>query len=321
MSILKIKNKKPIFTITGVTSSNVSSSLSGNMDLIKAQINEKNNDYINIKNAVRILEKYSNWDGYIKLYTEIESNFEVNDIVYITYTEDITESGVFNLENPSYPIKNIDEFKGFTFNDFYNGYKILYTNPYKNEVVINRYYNDIPAGNKLKYQYLSKVSCRGGYFFNNIADGVIFHKCNININLPTTTTTTTAISGSTTTTTTIVAPTTTTTVAPTTTTTTTIAPTTTTTTVAPTTTTTTTTVAPTTTTTTTIAPTTTTTLAPTTTTTTTIAPTTTTTTVSPTTTTTTTTTTTAASTTTTTTVAPTTTTTTIASTTTTTTVL
>jgi hypothetical protein len=47
----------------------------------------KNNKYINVRNAVKILEKYSNWNGFIRLYTEVGSNFVVGDTVYITYTE------------------------------------------------------------------------------------------------------------------------------------------------------------------------------------------------------------------------------------------
>ena len=176
MPRLILASQKNIATIsTGVTLSNVSSSLSGNMDLIQAQINEKTNDYINIKNAVKILETYANWNGYIKLYTEVESNFSVNDIVYITYTESTIDTGItFNLENPS----NFDTTPVSNYN-FYVGYKVLYVNTYKNEVVINRYFNDITPGTILNNQYLSKVSCRGGNYYNNISDGVVYYNCNV----------------------------------------------------------------------------------------------------------------------------------------------
>ena len=169
MARLKIENKKHRVKPTNIKSSNVSSSLSSNMNLIQSQINLKTNDYINIKNAAKILESYSNWNGYIMLYTEVENNFNVGDIAYITLTEPtyVYETD-YNIENPSVP-----------FNDFYTGYKILYTDKYKNAVVINRYYNDIPSGKKLKNQYLSKISCRGGDFYDKISDGVVFYDCNI----------------------------------------------------------------------------------------------------------------------------------------------
>lgn len=177
MPVLKIANQKTTKNIPAALSSDVSSSVSGNMNLIQYQIDKKTNDYINIKNAVKILEQYSNWNGYIKIYTEVENNFNSGDTVYITYTDpNPLETNVFNLENPS----NFDDpFDPSVNSNFYIGYKVLYTNKYKNEIVINRYYNEIGNGKVLKNQYLSKISCRGGNFYNDIADGVVFYDCNI----------------------------------------------------------------------------------------------------------------------------------------------
>jgi hypothetical protein len=165
-------------TSINANSSNVSSSVNGNMNLIQQQIVQKTNEYINIRNSVKILEKYSNWNGYIKLYTEVENNFEVGDIIYITYTEpDIDLLRIFNLDN-MYDI-NTDSYLDDPFDlEFGFGYKVLYVNKFNNEVVINRYYNDITPGFVLENQNLSKVSCRGGDYFNSIADGVIYYDCN-----------------------------------------------------------------------------------------------------------------------------------------------
>src|SRR5690606_28498793 len=41
------------------------------------------------------------------------------------------------------------------------------------------YFNDITTGYKLKNQYLSKVSCRGGNFIGGISDGVVYNNCNL----------------------------------------------------------------------------------------------------------------------------------------------
>jgi len=173
MATIKISNPNTIKYTSGITSSNVSSSLSGNMRLIKSQIDNKNVDYINVKNAVKLLENYSNWNGYIKLYTEVESNFEIDDIIYITYLSGSTENSgtTYNLSNPLEP----DEGG----NRFYLGYKILYVNNYKNEIVINRHFNDIGFNKKISNQYLSKVSCINGNLYDNISDGVVFYNCNI----------------------------------------------------------------------------------------------------------------------------------------------
>ena len=177
MPTIKIPSPKNTTTISA-KSSNVSSSINGNMELIQQQIAQKTNDYINIKNSVKILGNYSNWNGYIKLYTEVESNFEVDDIVYITYADpNIDLFRIFNLDN-TYD-KNTDTYLNDPFDlEFGFGYKILYVNKYNNEVVINRYYNDITTGFVIENQFLSKVSCRGGNYFNSIADGVTYYDCN-----------------------------------------------------------------------------------------------------------------------------------------------
>jgi hypothetical protein len=174
MPVIKTKSLTPT-TSTIAQSSNVSSSVSGNMDLVQSQISQKSNTYINIRNAVQILDTFSNWNGYIRLYTIFENNFNVNDTVYITYTSPLTiDTSIFNLENPS----NFDNPFDPPIN-FYLGYKVLYVNKYKNEIVINRHFNDIPAGKLLKNQYLSKISCRGGDFYDDVTDGVVFYDCNL----------------------------------------------------------------------------------------------------------------------------------------------
>lgn len=143
------------------------SSVSSNLSIQQQNINNKLTRYINIKNAVKILENFSNWNGYIKLYTEVESNFEIDDIVYIIFTNPFS-TFTFNLENPNTPYEK-----------WSNGYKVLYVNKSRNEVVINRDYNDITSGLYLKNQYLSKVKIRGGTFKNGTIDGLTFFNSNI----------------------------------------------------------------------------------------------------------------------------------------------
>ena len=143
--------------------------LSQQISAIQTKINDKSNFFINIKNAVKILEVYSNWNGYTKLYTEVESNFLVNDIVYITCVSTGSTSNTFNLQNSDIP-----------YSDFSMGYTVLYTNPSKNEIVINRLFNDIiPTGFLLKNQYLSKISCKNGSYYGGTADGAVFFQCDV----------------------------------------------------------------------------------------------------------------------------------------------
>ena len=138
------------------------------LQIIQTKIEGKSNTYMNIRNAVKILQVYSNWNGHTKLYTEVESNFVAGDTVYITYTEPIVPSDVFNLENPLSP-----------YAEYSLGYKIVSVNNAKNEIVINRDYIDIPTGKILKNQYLSKASCRGGRYYSGNADGAVFYNCDI----------------------------------------------------------------------------------------------------------------------------------------------
>lgn len=144
------------------------SSTSTNIAIQQEEINKKLNNYINIKNAVRILETFSNWNGYLKLYTEVESNFDVGDLIYITYTSGSTPANVFNLENPAIPYAK-----------WSNGYTVLYVNKSKNEIVINRDFNDVTTGYLLKTQYISKVAVRGGTLNAGVIDGLLFYQTDI----------------------------------------------------------------------------------------------------------------------------------------------
>ncbi len=144
------------------------SSVSSNISSQQTKIDNKIDKYINIKNAVKLLDNYSNWQGYIKLYTEIKSNFEIGDIVYITYTDPSINSNVFSLENSDIP-----------YNKWNMGYNIIAVNQLKNEIVINREYNDIESGKLLSNQFLSKVSVRSGTFVKGVIDGLVFYNATI----------------------------------------------------------------------------------------------------------------------------------------------
>jgi len=145
------------------------SSVISNIFSNQTKIDSKISEYINIKNAVKLLDNYSNWNGYIKLYTEITSNFEIDDIVYISYTEPLPlPAGVFNLANSSTP-----------YAEWSMGYKVININKSKNEVVINREYNDVKPGALLSNQFISRVSVRSGTFTRGVIDGLVFYNANI----------------------------------------------------------------------------------------------------------------------------------------------
>jgi len=138
------------------------------LQINQIQITQASNVFKNIRNAVKILPIFSNWEGHTKLYTEIESNFTVGDTVYITYTEPSIPIGVFSIENPTIP-----------YAEYALGYKVLYVNKAKNELVIDRDYINIASGTTLRNQYLSKISCKSGDYYNGKADGAVFFRCSI----------------------------------------------------------------------------------------------------------------------------------------------
>ena len=144
------------------------SSVSSNISSNQVKIDNKIIKYINIKNAVKLLDNYSNYQGYIKLYTEVTSNFEVDDIVYISYISGATDSTIFNLSNPDTP-----------YTEWGMGYKVINVNKSKNEIVINREYNDITSDKLLSNQFLSRVSVRSGTFRKGVIDGLVFYNANI----------------------------------------------------------------------------------------------------------------------------------------------
>ena len=60
-------------------------------------------DDLGTVNAVKLLPKIDSYNGYIQLYTELDSHIEEGDTVFISYSGDTNQLDIF-LDNYSYVI-------------------------------------------------------------------------------------------------------------------------------------------------------------------------------------------------------------------------
>lgn len=132
-------------------------------------------------NAVKLLQKVDNFGGYIKLYSELDSHFEVNDIIYISYKGDSSYyfsnngSDQFTLDN-----EILAKFSdNYPYYEFKNGYLVLDVNQNENSFVINKIISDIPINSLLNNHYASKVKCNDITIYNGSLDGVLIYNANI----------------------------------------------------------------------------------------------------------------------------------------------
>jgi len=105
-------------------------------------------------NAVKILPKIDSYNGFIQLYTEIDSHIEEGDNVFLTFTGDIVDS--LNLDNSIYIDQEIDSY----YSKYATGYNIIHVNKNINSFVIERKIFDIPQGIKPYDYYVSKISAQ-----------------------------------------------------------------------------------------------------------------------------------------------------------------
>lgn len=129
-------------------------------------------------NAVKLLNKIDNYNGYIKLYSEIDSHIELNDIVYITFygnNDDIDFDNDVILDN-NILAEYSDE---FIYNEYICGYKVIYVNKYDNSFVINKKYNTIPKNKNLYNHFVSKITINNCEIANSKINSTLIKNSNI----------------------------------------------------------------------------------------------------------------------------------------------
>lgn len=98
----------------------------------------------NVSNAVKLLSKIDNKDSYMKLYTNVNSNFVVGDRVYIlSYNSGDTNA---DLDNYLYYVSRSGTNIGdITCEQYLQGYLVKEIDVNNNSIVINRMYSTLPS--------------------------------------------------------------------------------------------------------------------------------------------------------------------------------
>ena len=91
-------------------------------------------------NAVKLLPKIDSYNGYIQLYTELDSHIEIGSNIFITYSGDTTDLNIGTdviLDNYIYMVYSND----FIYDSFAQGYTVIYIdkNTYKISFQCNIY--------------------------------------------------------------------------------------------------------------------------------------------------------------------------------------
>jgi len=117
-------------------------------------------------NAVKLLSKVDNFNGYIRVYTELNSNFKKDDVVYISSKFNVKHTGS-TLDN--FIENNLDD--DYPYVDYASGYKVLKVK--NNEIIIDRLYQ---FDNELTLQdhYISKISFNIGNFNKGKLNSILF---------------------------------------------------------------------------------------------------------------------------------------------------
>jgi hypothetical protein len=117
-----------------------------------------NTNYPISQNAVKLLSPITNNNGKIKVYTKINSNFNVGDRIFFMYDPNAGDVGT-----DSVIIDNYLEFSGctnFKYLEQMQGYDIIEIDESNNEITIDRYYDTRFENKKLYNHYISKIYIR-----------------------------------------------------------------------------------------------------------------------------------------------------------------
>ena len=125
-------------------------------------------------NAVKLLSKIDSYNGYIQLYTELDSHIEEGDMVFITYSGNTHDLDVY-LDNYTYVCYS----DNFIYDDYSKGYKVLYVDKNINTFVINRFIYTIPPKSSISGHYVCSVFSNEININKGIIDGTFFKDANI----------------------------------------------------------------------------------------------------------------------------------------------
>jgi len=121
-------------------------------------------------NSVKILSTLNNYNGYIQLYTELDSHIEEGDVVFLTYSRSLNkpiESDIV-LDNFLYTIDN------GLYSEFSDGYLVIYVNKNNNTFVINRKIETVKLNKSILHHYVSKITINDANITNGSIDSSFF---------------------------------------------------------------------------------------------------------------------------------------------------
>jgi hypothetical protein len=138
-------------------------------------------DDLGTVNAVRLLSHITSYNGYIQLYTEIDSHVEEGDIIFITYsgTTDEIDSDSAILDN----LLLLEISDEFIYTQYIQGYTVIYVDKNNNSFAINRHLLSIPPNSKIYNHYISKIVCHGmTEIKSGTIDSSLFKNAYVNVN-------------------------------------------------------------------------------------------------------------------------------------------
>jgi len=127
------------------------------------------NSYLELgtRNSVPLINRFSEEDGYLVLFTDLDSHIEKNDIVYIT-----RNSGNSELDN-------FEDYKfedNYPFTNFSQGYKVINVDKNTNKIIINKIFRDTISNLDLNGHYISVVKGEKGSISNCSINGTLWKK-------------------------------------------------------------------------------------------------------------------------------------------------
>lgn len=129
-------------------------------------------------NAVKLLPKIDSFNGYIQLYTELDSHIEEGDTIFITYSGDTSNLNATDVILDNYI--NLIYSTRFIYDPITQGYTVIYVNKNQNTFAINKRLETIPAGKKLYGHFVSKIVCNEINIEKASINSILFKNAEIN---------------------------------------------------------------------------------------------------------------------------------------------
>lgn len=117
------------------------------------------------RNSVPLINRFSEENGYLVLFTDLDSHIEKDDIIYIT-----RNSGNSELDNfEDYKLND-----NYPFTPFSQGYKVIDVDKNTNKIIINKIFRDTITNLDLNGHYISVVKGEKGSIANCYINGSIW---------------------------------------------------------------------------------------------------------------------------------------------------